>query len=85
MAVWSCGHPRKDTEWSSFNDPTGSVLSFWAVYAATAEARVQIAQELRQRGQQCPACRNQSRRLRRGWGALAVVAALLLLVAWRIH
>jgi hypothetical protein len=32
---------------------------------------------------ECPACANASRRRRNHWAALTVVAALLLLVAWR--
>ncbi len=84
MPTWSCGHSRRAVTGYLGTARDEQLLRF-AVENGVPHWSDAATEEARQRGQQCPACRNQSRRLRRGWAALVVVAALLLLVAWRSY
>ena len=84
-ASWSCGHHRAPTRWSNYDSPLAYPLEYWAKHAVTLTARREIAEEVEQRRQKCPACRAQDRRVRRAWCLVIAAALVVLLVGWRIH
>lgn len=79
---WRCGHARRPAD-SFFGKCSEEALKYWAEAAFTETGRGGCRSELAARRRSCPACEVQNRRARKHWAALAVVAALLLLVAWR--
>jgi hypothetical protein len=79
---WRCGHVRRGNQWSKYDTFFGSPLSYWAKHADSATARDEVAQELRERSQECPTCAMATRQLRQRWAAGALVAGLLCFAAW---
>jgi hypothetical protein len=84
--IWSCGHRRtpKESKLAKYGD---SELAYAAERSNTLSIRLACAEELADRRRDCPACQNANdkldasySRLRRGWFAMALVGAVLLLI-----
>jgi hypothetical protein len=84
MATWSCGH-RRASQTKLLGKAADSVLQYGALRGPDAETRTACAAELAARRRPCPACKNAGdaleadrKKLRRGWFAMALVGAALL-------
>lgn len=75
---WKCGHARRP--YNGLRHATTAEVADLAQNAATQTWRRMAADELRERGMRCPACRQSDRRALRAATMVALAAALLLLI-----